>query len=555
MGTQREADSRSIGSAEHIESSPGTADMIESIPGTHMIEPTGLHHGHNKANLHGTTLIPRPSANLADPLNWSKNRKLIVVLTQGAYVLFNILPILATAPLYPVLTAEWHKGIQTVTIVTGITTATYGTANFIVVPCASIFGRRPTLLVSSVISLASNIWLALSKSYDSFLGARVLAGIGCAANESIMAIVIADVFFLHERGSWMGFYFYCYVGGVLIGPIIAGAFQQHVNWRMFFWFCAIIQGVAMIALFLFAPETRRSGKFMSDAEITTPSTDSEAVDPGFEKGASQQPAAQESMTTADPNFCRGRPNRSQLLPWQKMDRKAVRELWLHLIMPFIILFYPITFWATMTANLASNTLLFLIMCQSQALAAPPYLWSAQSVGFSNFSPLIGAVVGLAIGGTLSDWVAMKATVRNKGIREPEMRLPTLLPFLAANVIGMIMIGFGFQYGWRWEAPVIVGYSLVGLSSSVIQTIVITYAVDCYKPISGAIMNLATVLKNMFALGMSYYINNWIISSGYLPPMFMMMGLTVGFGLIGVVVFMKWGKTMRTWTRNSKVHQM
>ncbi|RDL40548.1 Uncharacterized protein BP5553_00527 [Venustampulla echinocandica] len=413
----------------------------------------------------------------------------------------------------------------------------YGTANFIVVPCASIFGRRPTLFFSSVISLASNIWLALSTGYNSFLHARVLAGIGCAANESIMAIVIADIFFLHERGTWMGFYFYCYVGGGLIGPIIAGAFQQHVNWRMFFWFCAIMQGVIMVTLGFFAPETRRDGAFSADTEITTPATDPEAIDPALEEGLGQQPAAHQSMTTANPIVGHGRPNRRQLIPWQRVDRKAFKELWLHLISLFIILFYPITFWAAMTANFASNTLLYLIMCQSQALAAPP------------------TFVSLAIGGTMSDWVAMKATVRNNGIREPEMRLPTLLPFLAANLVGMIMIGFGFQQGWPWEAPVILGYSLVGLYSSVIQTIVITYTIDYYKPISGAIMNLATVLKNMFALGMSYYVNNWIISKGYLPPMFLLMGLTVGFGLVGVVVFMKWGKTMRTWTRHSKVHQM
>ena len=31
-------------------------------------------------------------------------------------------------------------------------------------------------------------------------------GLGGAANESIMAVVVADVMFLHERGAWMGFF-------------------------------------------------------------------------------------------------------------------------------------------------------------------------------------------------------------------------------------------------------------------------------------------------------------------------------------------------------------
>lgn len=69
------------------------------------------------------------------------------------------------------------------------------------------------------------------------------------------------------------------------------------------------------------------------------------------------------------------------------------------------------------------------------------------------------------------------------------------------------------------------------------------------------MNLATVIKNMFALGMSYYVNNWVIAHGFLPPVMTLMGLTVAFGLVGMCVFMKWGKAMRTWTKNHKVHQI
>jgi hypothetical protein len=38
------------------------------------------------------------------------------------------------------------------------------------------------------------------------MGARVLAGLGAAANESIMTMVVADIFFLHERGAFVGLY-------------------------------------------------------------------------------------------------------------------------------------------------------------------------------------------------------------------------------------------------------------------------------------------------------------------------------------------------------------
>jgi MFS family permease len=90
-----------------------------------------------------------------------------------------------------------------------------GYANFIIVPFSNIFGRRPTILICGLICVLANIWQAKVTSYNSFIGARVIGGLGAAANESIMPMVITDVMFLHQRGLWMGLYLYVmFPGGV-----------------------------------------------------------------------------------------------------------------------------------------------------------------------------------------------------------------------------------------------------------------------------------------------------------------------------------------------------
>lgn len=81
-----------------------------------------------------------------------------------------------------------------------------GYANFIIVPFSNVFGRRPTILICGLLCVLANIWQAKVTSYNSFIGARVISGLGAAANESIMPMVVADVYFLHERGLWMGLY-------------------------------------------------------------------------------------------------------------------------------------------------------------------------------------------------------------------------------------------------------------------------------------------------------------------------------------------------------------
>lgn len=87
-----------------------------------------------------------------------------------------------------------------------LTSGLTGYANFLIVPAANLFGRRPVLLICGLICILANIWQALVTSYPSFIGARVISGLGAAANESLMPMVVADVLFLHQRGTSMTFY-------------------------------------------------------------------------------------------------------------------------------------------------------------------------------------------------------------------------------------------------------------------------------------------------------------------------------------------------------------
>lgn len=53
--------------------------------------------------------------------------------------------------------------------------------------------------------------------------------------------------------------------------------------------------------------------------------------------------------------------------------------------------------------------------------------------------------------------------------------------------------------------------------------------------------------------MTYYMNNWAARNGFIPPVMLLMAMTVGITLIGMVLLMFYGKTCRRWMKNSKVH--
>ncbi|PNP47867.1 hypothetical protein TGAMA5MH_00919 [Trichoderma gamsii] len=249
----------------------------------------------------------------------------------------------------------------------------------------------------------------------------------------------------------------------------------------------------------------------------------------------------------------GRPSRSQFGVFQKIDRDAWRSVVRRFFTPVYIFFFPIIFWASMSMGSAANALLAVNILQSPGLAAPPYNFTPAQVGYANFALVVGGVFGLAVAGPWSDYVSRKATKRNKGIREPEMRLVSLSPFIAFAIVGLTAFGVGLQEKWPWPAIIIIGFGFIGVQVVAIPTITITYAIDCYRPISGEIMAIATVSKNSFGFGMTYFVNDWATADGFVPPVMLLMAMTAGFTLVGMVALIFYGKSCRRRTRDSKVH--
>jgi MFS family permease len=126
--------------------------------------------------------------------------------SQWIFTWISVTGALSIAPMFPLLGKEFHLNNSQLSLLTGITVITLGFANFIIVPLSNIFGRRAVSLVFSVLIMLTCVWQALATSHRSLLAARAVNGLVCATSESIPVQMIADVFFLHQRGLWTGIY-------------------------------------------------------------------------------------------------------------------------------------------------------------------------------------------------------------------------------------------------------------------------------------------------------------------------------------------------------------
>lgn len=368
------------------------------------------------------------------------------------------------------------------------------------------------------------------------MGACIVNGIGAGPAETIMPEVIADIFFLHDRGKWNTLYWVVYMGSLMVGPIISGAMTETVGWRSFWWLNTGLLGLSFLMVVFMFPETRfkrtntpteattTSGSSLDEkttnamaenADVTGIDQDANNIEQvKTANSALANTANLENIETAarDPYLGRGSPGKWQ---WRLFQSNAhpFRTIFLDLWTPWKLFAFPIVEFAAFVVSWSCSSFLTINLTQSQVLAQPPYNFKPMTVGFTNFAIMVGAFIGLFTAGPLSDWVSARSTKRNNGIREPEMRLPAMIPYVIIMFLGNIIVAVGYERKWPWEAIVIIGFTCAGIQVAALPGIVSTYAVDSYKPVAGSLFVAITVNKNVWGYGFSEFITPWSIEVG------------------------------------------
>ncbi|KAK4700999.1 hypothetical protein P7C70_g5239, partial [Phenoliferia sp. Uapishka_3] len=137
-------------------------------------------------------LVPQPSNDPADPLNWSQLHKMGAVTCAVLLGFIQGFGPLSLASQIPFYIEQFGIGVNQVINLIGVTILVLGFSNFFWVPVATQFGRRTCAILSCVVCLGSMIWKAEANSYHSFLGACVLNGFAAGPSETLPPIIIGD---------------------------------------------------------------------------------------------------------------------------------------------------------------------------------------------------------------------------------------------------------------------------------------------------------------------------------------------------------------------------
>ncbi|CAK7219707.1 hypothetical protein SBRCBS47491_003938 [Sporothrix bragantina] len=459
------------------------------------------------------TLLPQPTNDPNDPLNWSPWEKYSTYLTICFFtVLATFNSSNFTVAVQP-LALEFKQSTTRIGYFVCFNVLWLGVGNLIWVPLARVIGKRPVYLASVLLLVGTNIWSYFTKSYGSLLAARIISGFAASSADATVPSLVADLFFVHERGHCMMIFHMALSIGFFLGPLICAYITQEVGWR---WTCGLI-AIAGGVTFLVGIFTIR--------ETNYPPRTPEAVEVPAERF----------------------PPKRTTLQWMSMTVGYNKDVsfWRMFVRILAMAAYPPVLWTGVTVGTFVGWNIVVQLTSSQTFTKAPYGWKTGSLGLLSISGFIGAVLAFFLGGKLIDIIANRMTRANGGVRQPEFRLPAIVIPALIGPMGILIFGLTVSHHTMWVGPAF-GYGMQGFGLTAVANVVVTYAVDGYHDLSAEALTVVFVIRNVIATVLALYTKNWQTATGVQNAFGEMVAIQY-FVLLMAIPFYIYGRRIRQWT--------
>lgn len=424
---------------------------------------------------------------------------ILFILSVLAIILTTLSPLLAATSV--TLAIRYKRKFEDVALLTGWHLLGVAIGGFIFVPSSRVWGKRHAFLIGTALCIGSSAWGGASGlNYSSMLWARIFQGIGLAPFEALVNAVVGDMYFVHERGKRMAISNFAVFGGAFMTPVVVGKIAHDMGWEWSFYFVAIFAGVLLPFVFFFVPETafNRDTALNTDTamtlqghrrSITLQDLDTEHLRHNrgdspetYDKEARISGSSQQLDSPKHKEATSIPPKKTFVQQLALFDgRKSNEKIWKLALRPLPLFLHPAILWACLIQGAIIGWTVFIGIVLAAIMLGPPLFFTEVKTGYMYTSAFIGALVGFILSGLLSDSTANWMTRKNRGVFEPEFRLPLVLPMMVLGAVGLF--GFGitsndiFTYGWFWPdfffAFEVAGMVLGAVASSL-------YIVDAHR---------------------------------------------------------------------------
>ncbi|KAF5005147.1 hypothetical protein FDECE_8404 [Fusarium decemcellulare] len=517
------------------------------IPGTvQLVDAQGIFNVKHGQQSRDIVLVPQPTDNPDDPLRWSVPRKTRNIVCAMTWCFFVAAMISGLSPAY--LLIEQDTGISVADLSTGngLLFLFLGWGTMITQCLALNYGRRLTLMVSIVCTTGVTLWTAYVQSRGEFFANRILLGIVSSPQETLIEVIIGDIFFTHDRGFYMGAYSWTLWCGAFLAPVASGYVAQDLGWRWIQYVLTFIGAGVAVVTFFFFEETMfyrhnnvEEFRDISGLDPLQPSNIPETLvnnaTAGSEKDAKMSTANREddsaSRSVETSVFESSESTKTYLEKlkfWGFRDPRQPNTFRLFFLPIQLLLMFPGMFFGGLLVggilawyNVVGGSLALI-------LGSPPYNFSANNIGLTYLASVVGVTIGCFVSGWMSDALALRLARRNGGVMEPEQRLWTCLIALVAHPAGCLLYGVGASYHIHWFG-IVFGLGLISVTLPMGSNLAFTYILDSYKEVAGEGLVSAILIRNMMGFAFGYAV----------VPMIENLGLWYAFVLIALLGLALW----------------
>ena len=160
------------------------------------------------------------------------------------------------------------------------------------------------------------------------------------------------------------------------------------------------------------------------------------------------------------------------------------------------------------------------------LYGPKFMFNPQELGLQFIAIMIGTIIGEQLGGPLSDWWMNRRA--KKGTRpQHEYRLWLSYPGYIITIVGLVVFLVRIQEApqGKWNVTPDVGAAIAGAGNQIITTVLITYAVDCYREEAASVGVFITFVRQTWGF----------IGPFWFPDMFTHVGVAKSAGITTALI--------------------
>lgn len=532
------------------------------VPGTVILNEQAAHserqtHGlkHAKGHNGALVLIPQPSDNPNDPLNWSQPKKVAV------FLIISFGTILTAAVFGPLLNAgvvvlaqDFGVTITAVTKLTGDQILVPAVSGVVVCAISRKYGKRLLFIISTLFAVIGSILCATAETYRTLHAGRIIQGFSIAAYESLCFVTIGDLFFVHERGLYAAAISWLLVALSNLASVVSGAIFDQLGWRSLFYILVAACGLQLVLVLAFVPETtyQRDSRLNLDEHANENLQEVAALEKGMVTHEDVQHLASKTenqtlvlTTPAKKTFWRN----AAIFSGRHSDENLIQLV----IGPFAILTNLAVLYVSVLQAWVLALFVGIAYTLAQIFAAPPYLLTPQVIGYLSLGPFVGGTVAMLALGPINDPIIRYMCRKNGGAYEPEYRLVTAITGLLVGT-GLFLFGHvAATHGSYFVTATLHGILMFGVMGTVVSTS--AYILDAYREMSSEIFIIAMVMKNFLFFGFSFFINDWLARSG-VRAVYYTFGATAFGVMLPLPILYVFGKRYRGfWSRHNLVKKL